>query len=352
MEKHYWRYQLIGWLTLLGFDFASKALNGLWQYELLMAVFILYSFGFATSHGLRAIYKKYFSRLAIWLALPAALITCLLAGIIACAAMMGALYLIGHSVYSRADINPLEIFYYNLFLMWLFLLIWTGLYLFITRQRQVDDLHMEQQALKENLQLSQLNTLLNQLNPHFMFNCINNIRALILEDPNKARDMLAHMADMLRYNLQERDSSTETIEKELAVAHAFMQLASIQMEKRLHFNQDIDQNIDQQQQVPTMFIQLLLENAVKHGIAKLAGGGTVHLSLKYTGSSIHIQVSNDGTLIEQNANGIGLKNIRTRLAMLYGDSANFSIKQVDNPQTGSQVIALVNLPANHALNQQ
>ena len=339
MSQHYWRYQLAGWMSLLALDFFGKLLANMLQPPLLMAVLILYSFGFVASHGLRYVYKNHMRGFPIWLVVPTSFILSLIAALVATAAMMLVLYLLSHPAFTQDNAQPLQIFMYNLFLMWLFLFIWTGLYLFITRQRQVDDLSQQQLDLQSNLQQSQLHALLNQLNPHFMFNCINNIRALILEDSHKAREMLAHMADMLRYNLQDQQQAQESIENELAIAHAYMQLASIQFDHRLRYTQTVDSTVNSQWLIPRMLIQLLLENAVKHGIAHLPQGGEVSLKLRCEHEVLYIQVINHGQLKENTNSGIGLQNIRTRLAMLYGNDGDFSIEQQSD-----KVVALATIP--------
>jgi sensor histidine kinase YesM len=339
MTTRYWRYQIIGWLTLLALDFSGKYFANMMMPSLLLAVVALYSFGLIASHGMRHIYKTYCSSLSIAKTIPVAFIVSLIAALLASSALMIVLWISGTAVFTDDNISPIQVFNYNLFLMWLFLSIWAGLYLFVTRQRQVDTLNKQQEHLKDNLQQSQLHALMNQLNPHFMFNCINNIRALILEDKHKARDMLAHMADMLRYNLQDDDKATETLNRELEIAHAFMQLASIQLEERLRFKMEIDPSIDQQILVPRMLIQLLLENAVKHGIAYLPKGGEVSLNTYVLSNKLVLKISNDGTLNNTNTKGIGLKNIRSRLKMLYQNRAIFELSQ-----EGKLVLATVILP--------
>lgn len=339
MATRYWRYQVVGWLTLLILDFSGKYFANMMIPSLLLAVVALYGLGLLASHGMRYVYKNYCSTLSIAKLIPTAFIVSLIAAVLATIGLMVLLWLSDHSAFTDESIEPLQIFNYNLFLMWLFLSIWAGLYLFVTRQRQVDTLNKQQEYLKENLQQSQLHALMNQLNPHFMFNCINNIRALILEDKHKARDMLAHLADMLRYNLQDEDKATETLSKELEIAHAFMQLASIQLEARLQFKMEIESTINQQIHVPRMLIQLLLENAVKHGIALLPEGGEVSLKVYSLSNQLILKIGNNGTLNSTKTKGIGLKNIRSRLKMLHQNKATFELSQVDK-----LVLATVILP--------
>ncbi|MGJ8678798.1 sensor histidine kinase [Paraglaciecola sp.] len=344
--SHYWRYQTIGWATLLLFDFTGKYVANMMAPSLLLAVVVLYFFGLFASHGIRYVIKQYCKNLSIPKLIPMALFISLIGAFLASSGLMLILYLSGHKAFNDESIDPVQIFNYNLFLMWLFLSIWTGLYLFVTRQRQVDVLNIQQKALQENLQQSQLHALMNQLNPHFMFNSINNIRALILEDKHKARDMLAHMADMLRYNLKDQDKPLETLGKELEVAKAFMALASIQLEDRLTFTQKVDSDIDNNILIPRMLIQLLLENAIKHGIAKRMQGGEVSLKIHLKEENLLIEVTNHGQLmtnldskLNNKATGIGIENIRARLVMLYQERAHFEMIQ-----SGELVLAIARIP--------
>ncbi|MCF2949086.1 histidine kinase [Paraglaciecola aquimarina] len=332
MLTPYWRYQIIGWFTLLTLDFSGKYAAKMMIPSLLLAVLILYSLGLLVSHGMRYIFKQYCAQLTIAKLIPVAFLVSFVGAFLSSSGMMLLLYLSGHQAFTDDKVNAMQIYQYNIFMMWLFLSIWTGLYLFVTRQRQVDDLNQKQQALQDNLQQSQLHALMNQLNPHFMFNSINNIRALILEDKHKARDMLAHMADMLRYNLKDQDKALEALSKELEIANAFMALASIQFEDRLTFVVELDDNIDQDILIPRMLLQLLLENAIKHGIAKRMQGGEVKLKIKLLTNNISIEVTNHGQLVtgsKPQDTKIGLQNIQSRLAMLYDNEASFEIKQVN-----------------------
>ncbi len=340
--SRYWRFQTLGWGTLLAIDFTGKYAANIFTPSLLAAVAVLYILGLVVSQGMRNLYKRFCTSLSIPKVLPIAFFVSLVGAILSSTGLMGYLYLIEHKTFINENTNPLQIYTYNIFLMWLFLGIWTALYFFITRQRQVDNLSQEQHALQKNLEQSQIHALMNQLNPHFMFNCINNIRALILEDKNKARDMLAHMADMLRYNLQDQHQATESLQKELDIGHAFMQLASIQLEDRLTYQTDIDPDLDTNTQLPRMLIQLLLENAIKHGIGLLPKGGEVKLQIYKHQQQLYIIVSNHGQLAttqKPHNTGIGLTNIQNRLTMIYQQRASFSIKQ-----DGELVIAETIIP--------
>lgn len=214
-------------------------------------------------------------------------------------------------------------------LLWPLYLVWSALYLMLSRQQQLLSAKRARLDSELRLQQSQLESLLAQLNPHFMFNCINNIRALILENPAAARDMLAHFADMLRYQVTSTPEVLVPLREELAVANDYLALMHIQFEQRLVVTQQIDERC-LAMPVPKLLLQLLLENAIKHGISRQARGGDITIEVQQTGPTNHwqLQVRNTGELAAQPCpSGSGLANLQQRLQLLFGDHATFTLTQ-------------------------
>jgi len=254
-------------------------------------------------------------------------------------------------------------------LLWPLFLVWSALYLMLSRQRQWQAAQRLHRDSELRLQQSQLQSLLAQLNPHFMFNCINNIRALILEDPAAARNMLAHFADMLRYQVAASPEVLVPLRSELAVAEDYIALMKIQFEQRLEFRLQVDPQCSALL-LPKLTVQLLLENAIKHGISRSRAGGQIQLQAKLLQAPDRWQLSvcNTGQLptVEEakadataaltvtspfdgelntngalnsnarlnssggmNANGMGsgLANLQQRLQLLFGPAAQFSLQQ-------------------------
>ena len=232
-------------------------------------------------------------------------------------------------------------------MLWPLYLAWSALYLMLSRQQQLRHTQQLQQESELRLQQSQLQSLLAQLNPHFMFNCINNIRALILEDPSAARSMLAHFADMLRYQIAADQQVLVPLRSELAVAEDYIALMKIQYEKRLTFTTQVDPTC-LGLQLPKLTLQLLLENAIKHGINLNAGGGHIQLEVRMTKAphAWTLSLRNTGqikqSLIEHSNSstetqvGTGLVNLRQRLKLLFGTEA-----RVDLQQQQADVVATV-----------
>lgn len=198
---------------------------------------------------------------------------------------------------------------------------------------------LERSELNLTLKQAQLNTLKGQINPHFMFNSLNNIRGLMLEDVEKSREMLTKLSEMLRYSLTKNDVNAIALEQELEMVDNYIALSKIQFEDRLLFSKAIDQNT-LRVEIPPMIIQLLVENATKHGISSLKSGGTIKLSTFRENNMLFIKVSNTGTLrISNDSTQLGLKNIKQRLRLLYGNDASFAIDELNN-----EVVSTIKIP--------
>ncbi|WP_448564985.1 sensor histidine kinase [Thalassotalea ganghwensis] len=206
------------------------------------------------------------------------------------------------------------------------LLCWSSVYLLIKRQYALRMAQIRERELNEQLATSQMDLLLNQLNPHFMFNAINNIRALILEDTEKARESLAQLSDVLRVTLQAKQDKLWPLAQEIELTKSFITLNELQFEDRLTVQWDIRGNIDSWQ-VPTLSLQLLVENAIKHGIAKKVKGGEIIISISAFDTLV-IEVTNPGNIeVHDNSLGLGIVNIQQRLQYLFGEFGTCSLQQ-------------------------
>ena len=216
---------------------------------------------------------------------------------------------------------------------------WTIFYLAVKIAFKLNANRLERSELNATLKQAQLNTLKGQINPHFMFNSLNNIRGLMLEDVEKSRDMLTKLSEMLRYSLTKNDVDAIALAEELEMVDNYIALSKIQFEHRLVFKKEIEKDT-LGMQIPPMIIQLLVENAAKHGISKLKSGGTITLKTEKDNENLVIRVINTGKLmIAENSTQLGLKNIRQRLRLLYGNRASFSLKEKDE-----EVIATIYIP--------
>lgn len=329
---HLYAYlQWAGWGLLYGFMALMIASRHVFvETELLYGAVLLAATG-TGSHLLRNVYRHVVASSAI----PKQ-VCVLIGGSILVAASATLLLLICFFLLTLTDysfpVPPAQrwfviktIFTGNFFNMLLAMLLWSAVYFAVTKVR----LLRQTTAL---LQATQLDALVSQLNPHFLFNAINNIRALILEDPERARHMLALMSDMLRYNLTPTAGTKERIKvplkQELEIVHSYLALCSIQFEQRLHYQQQIDSNCTELA-VPKLLLQLCVENAVKHGISRLPEGGTISISANTHDHNLQLRVTNHGTLHpdDDKSSGVGLRNIRQRLQLLYQGRASLRLYQ-------------------------
>ncbi|MFT3826828.1 MAG: histidine kinase [Chitinophagaceae bacterium] len=219
-----------------------------------------------------------------------------------------------------------------------FLLIWNLIYFayhFVvrTRQSQFDRIRLE--ALVKELELK---TIKSHINPHFIFNALNSIRALIDENPNRARNAITELSNILRSSMQAEKVETVPFERELNIVKDYLALEYIRFEDRLKIEYEIDEDtLDQP--VPPMMLQTLVENAIKHGIGKQVSGGVVKVISDFRDNYHELVVQNSGTLNGyRNGDGFGLSSTKNRLQLLFGEKANFEIKQVENGLVEAKVL--------------
>lgn len=214
----------------------------------------------------------------------------------------------------------------------LFISGWIFIYISITTKQRIAETELTNLRLQNSLKEAQLSSLTNQLNPHFLFNALNNIRFTIYEDQHKADLMLTALADVLRYSLESSKHPKVQLEQELAVVNRYIDLIKIQMETRLVFNLEIPEQLNSYL-IPPMLLQLLIENAIKHGIDNLRAGGRVFVKAEKIHQALHFYITNTAPETPDKSAynmGIGLKNIEQRLALLYGDAASFHITHIDD----------------------
>ncbi|HZI23900.1 MAG TPA: histidine kinase [Chryseolinea sp.] len=173
----------------------------------------------------------------------------------------------------------------------------------------------------------ELNNLKSQLNPHFIFNALNSIRALVDENPLKSKQAINQLSNILRNSLASDKKGLTKFEDELKIVKDYLGLESIRFEERLKTEFDIHPD-SQKFLVPPLMIQTLVENGIKHGISKLTPGGVIQLKTFVDNNHLRIHIRNSGHLLngtKRGKGGLGLKNTVQRLKLLYGEEASFRI---------------------------
>lgn len=248
-------------------------------------------------------------------------------------------------------LSPKERFYLNknVFLLildgafgyfWLFF-IWNLIYFMFhyvskSRKQQMETLQLE--TLVKELELK---TIKAHINPHFIFNALNSIRALIDENPARARTAVTELSNILRSSLKAEKGETVPLNDELQIVKDYLALEHIRFEDRLHVEYEVAPET-LKYEVPPMMLQTLVENAIKHGISKQVRGGLVRIASGCTDGYYALTVQNTGHLNGGPANGggFGLSSTQDRLALLYGARARFQIRQL----TDDLVEARVEIP--------
>ena len=173
----------------------------------------------------------------------------------------------------------------------------------------------------------ELNKLKSQLNPHFMFNSMNSIRALIDENPAKAKEAVTQLSNILRNTLLMNKNKEIVLEEELRIVKDYLDLEQIRYEERLRYEMDIDET-SKAKLVPPLIVQAQVENAIKHGISKITGGGVVKVKTKLKDNNLLIEVKNTGALSNiKSETGFGFANSKQRLELLYGSKATIEITE-------------------------
>ncbi len=226
------------------------------------------------------------------------------------------------------------------FICFLFLIIWnliyfTYHYVVKSQQQQLDKIKL-QSVVKE----LELKTIKAHINPHFIFNALNSIRALVDENPVRARQAITELSNLLRSSMQAEKAETTPLAKELNIVKDYLALEHIRFEDRLHIQYNIDDDT-LAQPVPPMMLQTLVENAIKHGISKKLEGGNITIISDFKNDYHELIVKNTGHINgDFNPDGFGLYSTQSRLMLLYGDKAHFEIRNLGE----DTVEAIIKMP--------
>jgi len=222
---------------------------------------------------------------------------------------------------SAANVIGLSVIYAVIFMFWVILY-------FIYHYFEQYNISLKHEAARHEIELSNLKA---QLNPHFIFNALNSIRALVDENPRKSKNSITQLSNILRSSLVSDKKRLTLFENELKTVKDYLGLESIRYEERLKTEYDIHPE-SFQYYVPPLMLQTLVENGVKHGISKLKHGGIIRLKTYIESQELKIVIENSGTynINGSLAEGLGLKNTKKRLSLLFGENASFEIENTDH----------------------
>lgn len=226
------------------------------------------------------------------------------------------------------------------------MLAWVLSYTVYHYVEQTRNAEIEKILLKTSIRETEAKVLRSQLNPHFVFNALNSIRALVYENPDKAQQGITQLSNLLRNSLLADRRKTVELREEMKTVEDYLALEKVRYEDRLRSRIELDGRT-LFWQVPPMMLQTLVENAIKHGVSQAVGGGFVSVSSTIKADKLHITIRNTGVLGDRTASGgFGLANTAQRLELLYGPEASFEIDQEDDdPNEGPVVCAHISIPA-------
>jgi sensor histidine kinase YesM len=198
----------------------------------------------------------------------------------------------------------------------------------------------KQEELEGERTQAEIKALQALIQPHFIFNTLNSIVALIHDQPDRAEETTLGLARLMRHILEIRDGSLVTLEAEVGIARSYLEIEQLRMGDRLRYEISLPESM-LGFPVPAMLLQPLVENAIKHGVGPLAEGGAIRVSAQRSGDALTLSVADNGRgLTAASGSGVGLANIRARLAALYGERA--ALRLESNAPRG--VVATISIP--------
>lgn len=340
-NKLYWKFQLSGWLIWALNEALLYTNQYGWKWAWVFSSVVNITFAICLTHAYRKISQKYH-----WQDLPLlTLIQLNLMALIIMSACLVALNIPLDYIFLSENyaviLSPFIIL--QIFLNFAKpIAIWQLIYFFFQYSNKKLEMERENDQLERTIIETESKVLRAQMNPHFVFNALNSVRALITEDPQKAKKGINQLSKLLRSSLLTERKKTVSLSEELETINDYLSLEKIRYDDRLAWEITTDKNC-QKAQIPPMLLQTLVENAIKHGISKKITGGLIRIDAKNNQGILSLRVTNPGNLkgqILSKEHGVGLINSKNRLQILFGATAHISLKPLDK----NHVIAEVNLP--------
>jgi len=323
-RKVYWLCQFFGWGLYGLLQIAAYSAGNGFEHGQAIGVFFQVIYYILTTHALRTIFIRY-----LWLNLK---LTSLIPRLLALNLLFSVLnyvylLLIEHftSGITPADLLFLTVLL-NTLIYWAVYTLWTIFYFAFHYVDRYNKSIKAETAARE----VELNNLKAQLNPHFIFNALNSIRALVDENPRKSKESITQLSHILRNSLVSNRKKLVPFSDELKTVMDYLALETIRYEERLTTKFDIDRNSGKFK-VPPLMLQTLVENGIKHGVATLKEGGEIKITSHVKGKLLHLEIRNSGQLPEilEEEKGFGLENTRKRLHLIFGDYSRFDIRNED-----------------------
>lgn len=342
----YWKCQLIGWsVAALYWTFQGWSAAGNFRFDLAVVQFVsdVLMYILITHLYRNFANKNRWQNLSLKKLIWRMLIVIPAMGIFYLLVTIGKLYLVRLSFLSHPSQSFTEFFSINapgilvagirLMAIWLL-----AYHLYHYAKREIR-LSVENARLELSIKQSQLDNLSAQLNPHFLFNALNNIKSLVYTRPDAAGRAIDLLSELLRNGLYKGSAMLIRLNEEVDLVRDYLELECLRMEERLNYDLDIDISLSGLM-VPRLCIQTLVENGVKHGIALEKHGGKIEVIIKEYDGFVNIRVLNPGKLEpDKTVAGIGLHNLKERLDLSYHHRASFSLYEM-----GQKVCSEIKIP--------
>ncbi|MCX7041233.1 MAG: histidine kinase [Gammaproteobacteria bacterium] len=329
MDKRFWLLQSVGWLAFTLLQLAAEPTDapvaGISGVALALALSAL---GVIGSLGLRMAYRRaQTARMSEFRMLALVAVCSLATAVLVDFCFRSGLWALSFVDPSFATLHGNQPLLARVPLLLIAYFLWSLLYVALSRQQSLRRATIAQSELLLALKDAQLQALLGHLGPHFMFNAINNIRALVLKDADAARTMLGKFASTLRYQFNQYDSPLVSVAEEMAIVRDYVDLLRLQLGTRLQYSEQIEA-ATLSMQVPRHSLQLLVENGIKHGLGLTPAPGELRVEVRRVGSCLQLDVRNTGTLRERAlSTGTGLNNLEQRLKLGFGSAGRFELRQ-------------------------
>ena len=333
-SRNYYKAQIVGWsgyvlISTGDYIMSGKQIN----ISAIGGIYLVFALGLILTH----LYRSFIIKLAwlekdIFRLVPRVLVACIVLAI-----GFHAIYLsIGNIVFNWKVAfrwnDP------NMFAWGMLFFIWNLIYfayIFFQRYRTEEIKNLKLEAARNEYELRRLR---DQMNPHFIFNAMNTIRALIDEDPKKAKNAVTQLSNVLRSSLQTGKQELIPLEKELQIVRDYLEIEKARYEERLTVEMDLD-NSSMSTLIPPLILQTIVENCIKHGIAKLPKGGTIKVITRKDKDHVEIDIINDGQFdpSRKSDSSLGLENTRNRLDLSFGKSAWLTIGNFDSTKVQTHI---------------
>ncbi len=324
-NSQYWVCQIAGWGAYsFGAGLSTGVMANGWRPSVIIGYLLFFLYSIGLTHLLRAeIHRRRWTSLPLPRALGRLVPASILIAAVQSALVVGIYTAIEGHLGEWRQASSIAYMFIGLSVIDT---IWTVLYLAITTFRHSREVRSNEMRMKVALSNAELRALEAQVNPHFLFNCLNSLRGMITEDPTQAQDMVTRLANILRYNLQKDRRHTVPLASEVEIVSDYLALQSIRFENRLRVHMEVD-NAVRETAVPPMVLQTLVENAIKHGVEEIPAGGDLFIRARLEGNILRIEVENTGSLSDARPGStqIGLANARERLRILYGEHASLEL---------------------------